>query len=147
MGAGKSKVIEVKVITPKEWFDLAENAHTAVFKEYWNKNLERIDFALLMVKKETDEVVSYATVQIRDSNSAYLQYGGAFPKFQGTPIIFLSFQEMLKTLKKEYKKITTLVENNNYAMLRFYIKEYFKIIGIRYFKNHILLVHQYEAEG
>lgn len=138
-------MIEVKRVLPEEWKVLAEAAHVAVFDESWDKNLERVDFAMIMTKTETNEVISYATVQIIDPNTAYLQYGGVFPKFRETPLSFLSFKEMLLAIKKQYTKIVTFVENTNYPMLRFYIKEFFKITGIRFFKHHIFLEHTYEA--
>lgn len=138
-------MIEVKKIAPKEWYELAEAAHIAVFDESWDKNMERIDFAMVMVQTDTNTLISYATAQVVDPSTVYLQYGGVFPKFRGTPLSFLSFKEMLDVLKKSFKKIVTLVENNNYPMLRFYIKEFFLITGIRYFKNHIYLENTYEA--
>lgn len=138
-------MIEVKRIDPAEWKWMAKNAHVAVFDETWNAELERISFALLMVQAETNRLISYATVQVIDPQTVYLQYGGVFPKFRGTPLSFLSFKEMLIELKKSFSKIITLVENSNYPMLRFYMKEFFVITGIRYFKEHILLENTYES--
>lgn len=137
--------ILVKEIAPREWKALAEDAHLSVFDELWDKDLERIDFAMIMTMKETDQLISYATAQKVDEQTIYLQYGGAFPTYKGTPITFLSFKEMLTHLKLKYSKIVTLVENNNYPMLRFYMKEFFLITGIRYFGEHILLENSYEA--
>lgn len=139
-----TREILVKTVTPQDWKVLAENAHLVVFEEKWDKELERIDFALVMVKKETNELIAYTTCQIIAPKTIYLQYGGAFPKYKGTAISFLAFQEMLKDLKNQYSKIVTLVENTNYPMLKFYMKEYFTITGIRYFGSHIFLENQYE---
>lgn len=137
--------ILVKQITPIEWKDMAENAHVSVFNENWDKELERIDFALVMVLKSTNMLISYATAQIIDPTHVYLQYGGAFPSYKGSPIVYLSFREMIDSLKKIFKTITTLVENTNYAMLKFYMKENFVITGIRYFQSAVLLENSYEV--
>lgn len=136
-------MIEVRQVTPKEWKACAESAHLAVFDEKWDKELERIDFALIMIRKMDDKVVSYVTCQEIDINTVYLQYGGAFPIFRGTPIVLATFQDMLKVLREKYKVIKTYVENTNYPMLRFYIKENFLITGLRYFKEQTLLEHTY----
>lgn len=134
----------VKKVTPQVWKGLAEAAHVAVFDESWDAKLETIDFALLMVSRDSDRIISYATFQKLDSMEVYIQYGGAFPIYLGTPMVFTSFRKMLETLKLEYRKISTLVENNNLVMLKFYMKEGFLTTGIRYFKDLILLKQTYE---
>lgn len=138
-------MIEVKQVDPITWKDMAENAHLAVFDENWQRDLERIDFALLMIHKETDQAVAYVTVQKIDESTAYIQYGGAFEKFRKTGITFEAFNSMLEYLQKSFKKIITLVENNNSSMLKFYMKKNFLITGVRYFKEHIFLENYYEA--
>lgn len=136
-------MISVKVLLPHQWKEMAENAHVAVFDETWDKNLERITFALLMVDKE-DQIISYATAQEIDKETVYLQYGGAFPKFRGSPVVYKSFCEMVDFLKKSYKTIRTYVENVNYPMLKFYMKNNFLVTGVRYFKEFTLLENCYE---
>lgn len=138
-------MILVKKVDGKIWKEtMSENAHLSVFDETWSKELERVDFALLMIESESNTVISYATAQEVDKNTVYLQYGGALPSFKGTVITYKSFCEMLELLKEKYTKIVTLVENTNYPMLKFYMKQMFKVTGIRYFKNSILLENSYE---
>lgn len=136
--------ILVKEVEPQLWRQMAEDAHVSVFNEHWDAGLERIDFALVMVHKDSDKIISYATATNIDSSTVYLSYGGAFPTFKGTPITFMSFQHMLDHLKRRYKRIVTLVENTNTAMLRFYMKEKFLITGIRYFGESIFLENTYD---
>lgn len=135
--------IQVQIVSPKDWKEMAEHAHLAVFGEGWDKELERIDFALVTVLKRTNTIISYLTAQVVDADTAYLQYGGAFESYKGTAIVFISFSKMIESLKNEYKKITTLVDNNNYPMLKFYMKENFLTTGIRYFKGHTYLENSF----
>lgn len=137
-------MIEVIEVSPKSWKEMAENAHKSVFDESWDKELERVDLALLMINKEVDDVISYVTIQIKAKGLVYLQYGGTFKKYRGSIMSFKSFSAMLEHLKSRFTQIVTLVENTNYPMLKFYMKENFKITGIRYFKDSILLENHYE---
>ena len=139
-------MIDVKLIEPRIWKTMAADAHLSVFKEQWDAELETIDFAMLMVLQSSDTAVSYATVQEMDDKSVYLQYGGVFPDFKGTMISYRSFHQMIERLKQDYKKITTFVENTNYSMLKFYMKENFKITGIRFFGDLTLLENNYESD-
>lgn len=139
--------IELKILSPIEWKEMAENAHLAVFNEIWDKEIERIDFALVTVLKRTNTIISYLTAQKIDSDTAYAQYGGAFDSYKGTAIVYLSFHYMIEFLKSNFKRVTTLVENNNYPMLKFYMKESFQITGIRYFKNSTFLENTFEIRN
>lgn len=137
-------MINVKVLTPQDWKVLAENAHLVVFDETWDKELERISFALLMID-EKDVPISYATAQEVDENTVYLQYGGAFPSYKGSATVYRSFEKMLQLLRSQYKVVKTYVENDNYPMLKFYMKNNFCVTGIRYFKDAVLLENSYEC--
>lgn len=138
-----SPEIEVKIVPPQEWKEMAENAHLAVFNEGWDKELERVDFALVTVLKRTNTIVSYLTAQVVSQDTVYMQYGGAFESYKGTAIVYVSFSKMIELLKREYKKLTTLVGNSNYPMLKFYMKENFVVTGIRYFKGSIFLENSF----
>lgn len=46
--------------------------------------------------------------------------------------------------EKDYKRITTYIENKNTPMLKFAMKIGFRITGIRNYKNEILLEHLLE---
>lgn len=125
---------------------MSESAHQGVFGERWDKDIERVDFAMLMVLKPSDKVVSYATAQEVDADTVYLQYGGAFDAYRNQPVVFYSFVAMLEFLSSNYKKIVTLVENTNQTMLRFYMKAGFLITGIRYWGDHVFLENSYAAK-
>lgn len=137
--------IEVKRIEKHEWYQLAENAHLAVFDETWNKDIERIDFAVLTVD-EDNQLIQYATLRELDAEAIYLQYGGSFPTYRGSIQAHKSFKAILDWLHREYKYVSFLTENTNFPMLKFAIKERFRIVGMRNFKNKVYLEHFREKE-
>lgn len=132
--------IEVKKISKEEWKVLAVNAHLAVFNEEWTADKERIDFALLTVD-EDGKVIQYATIREMDSESSYLQYGGSFPDYRGKVQSVHSFKSILDWLFLEYKNVSFFTENTNWPMLKFAIREKFRVICVRTFKNHVMLEH------
>src|SRR6185295_17570250 len=136
-------MIEAKYFTKDEWKDLSKNAHESVFNQMWNPDMERIDYAMLLIKDE--DPIAYVTLKEQSPNHIYLQYGGAFGPFKGTRTSFGAFVKMVDELKKKYKKISTLVENNNWGMLKFYWTEKFLVTGIRYFKKSVLLELTFEG--
>lgn len=133
-------MIEVKRIEPPEWKLLSRDAHVSVFREDWDADKDRIDYALLTVDGK-NELIQFATIRELDAESAYIQYGGSFPNYRGTATSHRSFQAILRWLDERYKNVSFLTENTNFAMLKFAIKERFVVIGVRNFKNHIMLEH------
>lgn len=133
-------MISVKRVEKTDWQLLAKNAHEVVFREAWPDNFERIDYALLTTDAE-DKLVQYATIRETDAISAYIQYGGSFPDYRGSVSSYRSFRAIIDHLFEQYKNVSFLVENTNLPMLKFALKEHFIIIGIRNFKNQIMLEH------
>lgn len=138
-------MIEVKVLSPKEWQKVASDAHLCVFDEGRDPNLDRITHALLAIDKKEDHIVGYTTIQELDTKTIYIQYGGSFPKYrENPPMTYISFMEILKVLKNRYDKITTMVENSNFVTLKFYMKQGFLITGVKFFKDKVYLENTYE---
>jgi hypothetical protein len=131
----------VNKLTAQEWKEtLAKQAHEIVFREDWDADLERIDFALV-TEDENGSMVQYATLKEMDRDSAYIQYGGAFPSFRNSKKSYDSFSSILDWLLERYINVGFLTENTNLPMLKFGIKKGFVIVGIRNFKGHIMLEH------
>jgi len=132
-------MIEVKVIPQEEWKPMSEIAHLAVFSEKRPWEYNRIDFALLAVDEKP---LQYVTCRELDHETLYWQYGGAFPSCKGSPKSFEAYLEIIEACKKMgYKRITFLVENNNFSMLKFAMATGFMITGIKNFQGSILLEH------
>lgn len=138
--------LDVKRIEKEAWHVLAGPAHEAVFKEAWEADAERIDFTLITTDPN-NTLVQYATIRELDCDTAYIQYGGSFPSYRGTTVAFDSFRAILAWLFEHYKGVTFLTQNNNYAMLKFAIKERFEIVGMRTFRGNIMLEHLKMREG
>lgn len=132
-------MIEVKKLDRETWKELGENAHLIVFNEIRESSKNRIDFALLAVDETP---LQYVTCRELDDESLYWQYGGSFPSCRGTPKSFAAYKAIIDACKAlGYKRISFLVENNNFSMLKFAIAQGCKIIGIRTFDGLVLLEH------
>lgn len=137
-------MIRAEFYSKDEWKNIfSKNAHEIAFQEKWNPENERIDYAMLLVN-ETDPV-AYATLKEQTPGHVYIQYGGAFPNSKGTVVSYKAFARMIDSLLKRYSKITTLVENTNWGMLKYYWSARFKVEGIRYFNNSTYLEMVFEG--
>lgn len=128
------------------WRDLSENAHLLCFDKTKDPSTERIDFALLAVG-EREEPIGYVTLREIDKDTVYWQFGGSFENARGTIKSFQIYQSFVRYSKEHYKRVTTLIENDNLVMLKMAMKVGFRIIGIRNFKGSVLLEHLLEFEN
>ena len=132
-------MIEVKKLSKEVWKELAENAHLVVFNEVRLNEQNRIDFALLAVDETP---LQYVTCRELDDETLYWQYGGSFPSCRGTPKSFLAYNAIIQACKDlGYKRISFLVENNNFPMLKFAIAAKCNIVGMRTFNGSVWLEH------
>lgn len=129
--------IELDILNPLEWATLSENSHLAVFNEIRKPEWDRLDFAILVLVDK--ELVGYATVREFDHETAYLQYGGAFPKFKKTFMVYQCYMKLIRTLCEKYPRLMTYVENENINYLKLAMKAGFRIIGTRLFHGMVLV--------
>jgi len=134
--------VEVSKLSQTEWLTFSQDAHLICFSEHQPKELVRIDYALICHEGSTP--ISYVTLRELDSETVYMQFGGAFPSAKGTLKSFKSYEMFLDCLKQGYKRATTFIQNDNLVMLKFAMKAGFRIVGIRTFKGNILLEHLLE---
>lgn len=133
-----SDKIEVKKLSPSEWAILSRNAHLLVFNEVRESDMDRISFALMC--EEDGLPLAYATIRELDKESVYWQYGGSFPSAKNTVKSVTCYRKVAEWCKDAgYKRVTTYVENTNTTMLKMALSVGFKAIGIRNFKQTILL--------
>lgn len=128
----------------KEW---AELAHKISFDEKRPGDMNRIDFALLVINKEKNEPAGFCTVRELDNESIYWQYGGAFPGTIGTVYVAPIYDALIDWCKKKYKRISTLVSNKNVPYLKLCMKYGFRIIGVRLFQGEVYVELLNELEG
>lgn len=131
----------------EEWAQYSEPAHLIVFGESKPKDMDRIDFALLIRNDASPQLMGYATCREWDRDSLYWQYGGAFPGTKSSSLTFRGYQAVLDYTRANYKRVSTLIENTNVVMLKFAAKVGFKIIGIRTIYGKIYLEHHMEFEN
>lgn len=137
-------MIEVQILTPAEWKEFSEYAHKICFNEVKPSSFDRIDFAMLCVGN--GRPCAYVTCRELDPDTVYWQFGGAFPETRGTLLSWKCYEKMNEMIRGKYKRITTLIENNNIVMLKFAMKMGYRIIGVRNFKGSILLEHLLEFD-
>ncbi|MFN3453443.1 MAG: hypothetical protein ACK41T_00685 [Pseudobdellovibrio sp.] len=135
--------MELVVLTKDQWKTFSDDAHKACFGFDGYAALETADYALMIIDHDTP--ICYTTIKELDSHTCYMQWGGAFEGSLGTVKSFRGYTLMIDYLKQRYPYITTRIENHNIPMLKFAMKVGFKIIGVRNFKESILLEHLMEC--
>jgi hypothetical protein len=123
----------------EEWDKHSERVHLVCFNEVRPADMNRYDYALLVFEGTTP--IAYMTCREFDSETVYMAYGGSFPSARGTVKSYKAYEKMVEFLKLKYLQGTTLIENSNIPMLKFALKQGMKIIGVRNFKDSILLEH------
>lgn len=129
------KVVQV---SPLDWAKtFSQNAHKAVFQELRGAFIDRISYALLVIKDEV--VIGYVTVMDYDAETVYWQFGGVLPTFRKSITAVKCIETAIEWQKKISTRILTYVENTNLPMLRFYLAYGFIIIGTRTYNGHTML--------
>lgn len=124
------------IYNPEQWREYANAAHILVFKESREPLLDRISFALLAHNNQSP--VGYVTCRELDAESLYWQYGGALDEFRGFNAV-RAFRVFFNYCAEKYKRISTLVKNDNVAYLHLLMKMGFRAIGLRTFGGEIFL--------
>jgi hypothetical protein len=127
---------EVIKCTPEKWANYSKYAHRAVFGETRDPQLDRISYAMLV--HNNDRPIGFTTCREIDRESLYWQYGGCFDGNKGIPAV-RAFEAVFNDSKQKYKRISTLVKNDNVNYLHMLMKFGFRAIGIRVFGNEIFL--------
>ncbi len=99
--------------------------------------MDRIDYAIVL--KDENELLGYCTCKELDDESVYWQYGGAFPTAQNSSKAVEVYMVLVSWAHEKYKRITTLVENDNVRYLKLAMHAGFRIIGVRMFGGKILV--------
>lgn len=129
---------EVVRLTPLEWKAISTDTHLVVFEQARSADMDRIHYALI-ARDDLNNVYGYVTVKEQDSESVYWQYGGAFPSCAKTVRVHSVYKEFIEWTRSKYKRISAMVENKNIRYLKLAMAHGFKIIGVKNFKNTILI--------
>ena len=136
----------MKILSAEQWNTLSEKAHLVTFGEIRPASKERIDFALIAVDPD-ETLLGYVTMHELDSETIYWQFGGAFPSMKGTIHTFACYKSALKWCQGKYKRVSTLIKNDNVTMLKFALKAGFRVTGLKYFNGNVLLEHTINLQG
>lgn len=129
--------MRVEQIGRPEWSKISQSALFVSFGEVFHPDFNRIDYALVCC--DDDNIYSYATVIEMNSESVYMQHGGAMPNIQGTIAVKRCYSAILEWLKLRYKLISTRIKNTNLAMLKLAMSEGLLIVGCDFQKEGIFL--------
>lgn len=132
------KIEKIIRVSAEDWSKYSEDAHRAVFGTIKPAYFDRISYALLAIS-DTDEPVSYITVREHDHETVYYQFSGVFPKFRKTLTPVKAYTAFLEYQKCHSKRVTTYIENTNFAMLKMALFLKFVVIGTRTFGGSIFL--------
>jgi len=135
--------VELVRYSASEWYAYSEAAHKLVFKEVREPWLNRIDFALLA--RVSDRILGYVTCREVDAETVYWQYGGAMDECRGLSAV-RGFHAFLRDMHRTYRRVITLVKNDNVGYLHLLMKSGFRVIGVRCFKGEILCEMHIEFE-
>jgi RimJ/RimL family protein N-acetyltransferase len=132
------RTFHIRKLSPEEWTLISENAHRAMFKENRAASLDRISFAIIV--EDEGGLCGYLTARELDAENVYWQFGGAFPGTHSSHKAFEYYGALIEKMKElGYKRITTLVENDNVRYLKLAMHFGFRIIGVRIFKGTVLV--------
>ena len=115
------------------WQSFAKKAHYVVFGEDREDSLNRYNFVITARLK--GELTAYFTAHEMDSETMYIQHGGAFPNNEKTIYVYQGFNEMVSFCLKEYKRVSMKVENTNQSMLKLAIASNLLVCGFSVFKD------------
>lgn len=122
-----------------EWREYSETAHAICFGTHKPADWDRFDFALVV--RTAEKLMGYITCREMDAETVYWQFGGAFPETRGTASVWKGYQAFVEFCRGKYKRIGTLIENDNAGMLKMAAKIGFKIVGVRTYAGSVLLEH------
>ena len=129
--------VTAEKILPQHWLELEELSHQVCFGQFRPSSLNRHHFVIGgFVNKELS---GYYTCLEMDSETVYIQHGGAFPNFEKTRFVLQGYQKMLEALSGDYKRAWTRIENTNRPMLKMAMQAGFLITGVYNYKNKVLV--------
>lgn len=139
--------IDIKELTKAQWKEISYNAHKATFNAESDPEKERIDFALLAIDTRHNSIIGYVTCRESDADTVYWQYGGSLPSSRASVHILKAYQLMINYCGLKYKRMTTLIENTNKAMLKMAAHVGLIITGVRTYNGKVLLEHEFKFGG
>ena len=127
----------IEKLTAEQWREVSENVHKTVFAKIKPASMDRIDFAL--VYHRDGKNIGYVTCREQDSETLYWQFGGAFMPYRKTIDTWRGYVAFREWCRSRYKRIHTLVENDNVDYLKMAMKAGFRIIGTQTFNGNVLV--------
>lgn len=115
-------------VTLDEFKSIAEEAHMVCFNQLRPREKNTFDFALV-VEDEDGTPLSYATCINFDTESVYMQHGGAFPSAAKSAKTVRSYHTMINHLRESYSRASTVINAQNISMIKLAWSAGFQIHG------------------
>ena len=126
--------IEIKIVYPEQFKQISEQLYHQVFGGLRSREIERIDFACIFFYHNKPS--GYATCYEHSSTIVYLQFGGAFPEYRSSRIVYFSYHQLIKKLLDKYSCLLTKIDSDNIPMLKLAFKCGWRIIGTSQYINN-----------
>lgn len=110
----------------------------ACFLEERPKEYNTFDFALFVEDGE-GLPLGYMTCIEYNKETVYMQHGGGFPSIAQTTRVYAVYHLMMNYLKEHYKKLTTLIWNENLKMLKLAYTAGLRPTGIEFINGQVYL--------
>jgi len=129
----------VKRISSEQWTShLSEDAFVIVFGDIRPRDLERVDFALLLSDEE-NELSAFITCKEMDSKTLYWQHGGVMPNYWKSVHVYRGYKKFIEWTSERYLRVSTKIENTNLPMLKMALKVGFLVVGISVINGKLYL--------
>lgn len=134
--------MKVVTIDRETWLSKSyENAHKAVFgDEPVDMNESLFDAALLVIDEEADVPIIYTTVKQTTASQVFIEYGGSFPDYRGSPKVKPAFELLCNFLHEAgASRVSLATKNTNIPMQRLALSTGFTPWGMTFGKTGLFL--------
>lgn len=135
-------MFKIERVEKEMWVnEFSKHAHISVFDKDESVNEHGCDYALIVTHE--DSPVVYTTIKNAAPGCVVLEFGGSFPRFRGSRLVYPAYVSILEHLKRDHDAAFMIVRNDNKPMLKFALKSNFRVTGISFnAKGAPLLEHK-----
>ena len=121
--------LSAKIVEKAEWESIESFAHEELFGKEYLDLYKDYNFAVLV--SGGADMVCYATIKELDADTAFLNFGGTFKKYQSQYLTSECLKKIKDTLTKKYKYVGFCCRTKNIAMIKVGLNNGFNIIGMK----------------
>lgn len=119
--------VKIKVVYPEQFKLISEQLYHQIFNQQRNSEIDRIDFACVFFYG--DKPSGYVSCYEHSSKVLYMQFGGAFPEYRNSSLVYKSYRQLVEQMLTKYDCLRMRVDRDNIPMLKLAFKCGWKIVG------------------